>query len=241
MWNAPADDERRSLLAEHAHRFPVPCRIPVRGDHGTPVNLTFLLGNPTGALRAPPGAVSPAFAQIIGAVTLGKTDEGDDDELVRDCVLWPDPRQLAAARGRWPGIVAELSKQIARKIGLSESPTDVRRGEDLPASIDEALAGHPSAVVRRLMLPSDRPKPERVLVAIDTPDRLRYDAFSDAINERGADRVKLVREFADGMILAVDGMAPGALCDRWPGAMLLCVGVALKLAGSAGAAAMGEW
>jgi hypothetical protein len=241
MWNAPSPDEQRKLIGEHAHRFPLPVRIPVRGDNGAPVSLSFLLGNPTGSQRAPSGPVSPAFAQIVGAVTLGKSDEGDDDELIRDCILFPSLGEFRTARNRWPGIVSDLSRQIATKMGLTAAPVEAFAGEELPESIAPVATSNARAVVRRFSPPGDGGRPHPILLVIDTPDRLRHDAFSEAVNARGADRPALVREFAAGLVLATSAGAAMDVFDRWPGVMVLAVGVALKLAGAAGTAALGEW
>lgn len=241
MWTAPAPDERAALLAEHAHRFPVPVPITVRGDGGAPVRLPFLLGNPTGSLRAPTGRVSPAFAQIIGSINLGK-DEGDDDELARDCVLFPSPAPITAARNRWPGLISEISKQIASKIGLGSTGAEVFAGEEMPAEIAAALEAHPRATCRRFTPPGADGRPVDLLLVIDTPSRVTYDAFTDAMQARDADRVRLAREFAEGATVAVCGApSAAAIFDRWPGVLVLAVGVAAKLAGAASESRLGEW
>lgn len=237
MWQAPSPDERARLLAEHAHRFPAPVRIPVTGDRGQRQNLSFLLVNPTGALRAYDGKPSPAFSKIIGVFCLGKRDEGDNDELVRDCLLWPEPRQFTAARNRWPGIAVSLAQDAAKKMGLTCDVVEVA-DDALPESIAAALASHPRAVARQFKL-AGAAKP--VTVAINIPERIQYDAHTEAINERGADRPKLLREFADGMLVAADGATPAEFCDRWPGAMILACNVSVNLAGASGASTLGEW
>lgn len=241
MWTAPPDAERAALLAQHAHRFPVPVPITVRGDRGEPVRLPFLLGNPTGILRPPPARVSPYLAQLIGAVNLGR-NEDDDDEAIRDCVLYPPPAQLIAARNRWPGLVADLCKQILAKIGLQSAGAEVFAGEDVPPEIAAALTSHPRAACHRFTPPGADGKPVDLLVVIDTPGRVMHDAFNDAVTARDADRVKLARDFAEGVTVGVHGAASASdVFDRWPGVMLLVVGRAAKLAASVGSARLGEW
>lgn len=239
MWSAPAPDERAALTAAHAHRFPVPVRVTVRGDGGAPLSLPFLLGNPTGALRVPAGRVSPAFAQVIGAINMGR-DEGDDDELIRDCVLYPPPALLAAARNQWPGLVSDLSKQIAAKIGLSSAGAEMFAGEDLPAAVAGLLEAHPRATCRRFTPPGADGRPVDLLLVVDTPSRLAYDAFTEAIAARDADRPKLLREFAEGVTRLQFG-ATGDAFDQWPGLLCLVVGIAAKLAATVGESRLGEW
>lgn len=240
MWSAPTPAEREALLLQHAHRFPVAVSVPVRGDAGT-IRLPFLVGNPAGSLRPIPPRAPLSFYKLIGAVTLGR-DEGDDDELVRDCVLWPEPAKVTAARNQWPGIVSELSRLIAGKLGLRGAPEEVFPfGEDIPPPIAEALGAHPRATIRQFAPPGADGKPVEFMLAIDAPSRPAHDAFSEAMQAKDADRVALVRQFADGVAVGSSGPPIAEVFDRWPGVMLLCVGVALKMAGAAGESRLGEW
>lgn len=242
---ALAPEELAQLRAVHAHRFPRTAKIPVRGDHGEPLKLQVVLGNPTGARPTDGKRPSPVWAKIVRGLIFGGYDRAAAcSPLVSDCLLWPDARTFAAWAARWPGLPGDVGVAILRMIGAFVEDALVEPTiEQPPEAIDAALAAHPRAVWRRLMPPGST-----FDVVIDAPDSVAYDAFADAIGRDGEDPVALVRDFALGHVRAClaieeEGAKSTSVAEviaRYPGLSILVAAQARKLANAAGEIELGE-
>lgn len=231
----PSADEVAKLVAQYAYRYPQKAKVPVMGDGGERVMLPLLLGVPSGACRLPSGVkASPAWRVIVeGLLSQNLDGSAISEALVADCVLWPEPKTFALWRDRWPGLGGDVGLAVLRMVGgMSTAIEEPSAVEEPPAPIASLLEQHPRAVWRRL-----RPPGATFDVVIDTPDSVKFDAFTDAIGKSDADKPALVRDFAEACLLAPIGDA----FDRFPGLAILVAAQARRLGGAQGEIALGEW
>lgn len=233
----PSEAERAALLAQHAHRHPMPARIPVTGDRGERISLSVLVGNPSGACRPAPGVrPAPVWADMIAALYVRGKHAPSQDDLVADCLLWPDLHTLNAWRERWPAIARDVARAAIQKYG--GNCMDAVAPEALaPKPITDALAADLRAVYRVL-----RPPRAVYHVAIAPPSLESYNLFADSTAKADADHWALLREFAALQTSAIDGAESIALAiERFPGIAISIAQASLDLAGAAEDARMGEW
>lgn len=234
------DDEAR--LRADGGRWPNKFFIVETGDDGAPVKVPVVLGNPTGTcVLEDQRLASPAWANIVAA-TYGQRAEPDDGELVRDCLLWPPPGAWAQLVDRWPALPQSVTKLIRSKLGWKlddfvEAPHDY----EAPPELVAARARHPRAVLRVALIGVGERR-ERVGVVVNAPSSASWRIFLAAVRKKDADHWAIVREYAEAVIVAVDGApSPGALLSRWPGLALTVGWTASGLAGVGADVEMGEW
>lgn len=240
----PTDGELAALLSEHAHRYPEKARFTVV-DGENDVALPVLLGNPSGASKLPMGkTASPAWDTTAAATFKMRPDtEAVTEQLVADCVLWPDAATWASWTRRWPALPEIVQVAVRRKTGSSlamieDFPDDAEK----PEPIRHALERFHGSVVKRFK-PTDKDVIDAVIMP---PDAGLWRIFGDAMKKRGAGAGKLARDLAAACLTVAmrsDGSAVTAddLFDRWPGQALLVGLVVSHLAGITARFELGEW
>jgi hypothetical protein len=241
----PSQADFDAIAATQPHRHPEKAAITVPGDGGVLVRLPFILGNPSGASRLQSGArPSPAWSTTVAVLFKAAPDSSTlSDQLVQDCILWPDRATWATWADRWPGLAVSVFNAARQKFGgaldnLEEPGFD----EPPPERIFEMLSQHPRAIWRRL-----RVRQETALLVIEPPSAIGWRLFRDAMQKRDADHWKLVCELAEASVLATakeDGagaQASAELIERWPGMAVAVVTLISQLAGTAAETELGEW
>lgn len=239
----PSGDDLAQLLALHAHRYPQPAHLTVIGDGGEKQRLPLILGNPTGACVMPDGEkVSPAWNTIVrSAIQQRRESGGIGEQLIKDCLLWPDRRTWATWHQRWPGIAANVLESIGKKVGQAPVSATWTEEEEPPATIAAALASRPHAVWRRIA-----PHGVEIHLAIDPPDGATWRLFESATAKTDADAWERVRELVEARVPAVartDGksIALTEMLARWPGAAISITGEILSLVGNNVEVELGEF
>lgn len=225
----PTPEARKALLAQHADRFPEAFDFTLPGDGGKPEKLKLLLGAPA--------KDSVAWETAVGATFRPKHITTDDDALVMDCLLWPDPSTWGGITQRWPALVKSVATAVRRKLGATlaniETPDDKA---EVPAIISAALAANKAATWRRLTVDVDTV----VDIAVRPPEQVAWQMFTDQMTVDGASHWKLALDFATASLIA-SSVAAEELFRRWPGTALLVALTASNLAGLAAEYEKGEF
>jgi hypothetical protein len=238
----PTEAELAALLAEHAHRFPEKARFTV-ADGDADVKLPVLLGNPSGACKMPGSLVSPAWDATAAATFKMRPDsEAVTEQLVADCVLWPNGETWLIWVQRWPALPEVVHAAVRQKTGARVAMlVEPKPGETCPDALVPALARVHGAVWRHL-----KPPGGEFTAAISPPDSGAWRMFGDAMKRRDAEHAQLARDLAESCLLATvgsDGLVVKAadIFDRWPGMVLLVGLIVAHLAGLTASYELGEW
>jgi hypothetical protein len=232
----PSPEERKAILAAHAHRYPERFDFTVVGDGGKSLKLPILLGNPSGSCKMPSGQ-EPTDAWATTVAATFKAAKSDDVGLVADCVLWPDASTWEKWINRWPGLPVPVGRALRRKAGASlaqiETPDS---NEKPPEEIAQLQRRAPSTAWRRFV-----PDLQTAIdLAISCPDLATWQGFQDALKEPGADYVERTRHMAQ-VAVEYSSMPVADLFARWPGLPVTIVGVVGDLAGIAAEFERGEF
>jgi hypothetical protein len=237
----PTAEERAALLAQHAHRFPQMLIKKVIGDGGEPVALPFVIGNPSGACRAPEGTkTTSTWSDFVGATLRGGRLDGAAEKLAEDCVLWPGKETRAEWFARWPALKGGVGDAVCDKIGADASILQELKEAERPPSISAILATHPQACCRAL-----RGRGGNIALAIGAPSAPTWRLLQDEIKKPDSDAWQIVRDASTDLVLGAAQLddkpvLPGLVFDRLPGLVSLVYFTVAKLAGAAAEYELGE-
>lgn len=233
----PSGADLDALLAEHGHRFPETARVPVVDDGDEDVLLPILLGSPSGACRMPEDEKpSKAWRNMLA----GGADD-INEQLARDCVLWPERATWNAWCVRWPLLADAVGTMVAHilaDVQLSKPSID----DVAPPAIEKALTSKPHAVWRQLQV-----RGEKFLLVIAPPDAAAVELYHEAFNATGADRWKVALEAVNARVAACErdgdgqAMSIAEVVARWPGVAFPIVNEANRLAGARAEVLLGKW
>lgn len=237
---AELDEAYALVSAEQPHRFPEKLSFKVPGDGDEPVQLHVILGNPSGACEAQDGSTaSTAWAETLEArMKLRDDSPAIADKLVGDCLLWPPKVQRVAWLDRWPALLTGLLRPVMRKCGAS---FDLDKPKERPPAIAAALARHPRATWRRLVLQG-----HEIDIVIEPMASAPWRMFTEANRKAGSDHWKLTKDAAAATVKEVCSEDPkmpthiDGLLARWPGAVVAVIGTVGELAGIALEVDLGE-
>jgi hypothetical protein len=231
----PSTEDLQVVLAAHPHRFAEVVHLTVPGARGKPQRLTFVLGNPSGACRLPPGQKpSPAWSDVVSTTLRLKKSEGSE-QIANDCVLFPDGAAFGQWCERWPALAESVWVAARRKLGGVLESIDIPDDtETMPASFEAAWEKHPNASARRYT-----PRDQKLLCLIDPPSYAPWHFFLDEIRKPDADPWKLSQQMASASVRACyderahADVAYEDVATRWPGVPLLTMLTVYMLAGAA--------
>jgi hypothetical protein len=234
------DDDRATLRAQYASRYPEVATIKVPGEGGGDVSLQVVIGNPSGACSLPAGApISPAWKRAIGVTMKVNADDDDGALLAADCLLWPNRKTWDSYVETWPAIEGRLLTAVRQKIGgTSEFVSEVAPGDALPESIASALSANARSVARKLT-----PRGAVMFVALQPPEPAPWRSFVDLIKKPDADPISLVNDIVRMSVKAVTRGDSAATFDdllRWPGLILVLLAEISVQAGAAAKIELGE-
>lgn len=236
------DEVRTQLRAEHAARYPELAVLPLSGDGGKAVRLPLILVNPKGSCAPLEGVkLEGSWPLIVGpSIGFGQMPPNLSDQIMRECVVWPDKTTLAKHATRWPDLPLDIANAVMKKMGAT--PGNIVRpadDEQPPAPIAAAMAANPRAAWRRVRVS----KTEQLAIVIDPPSgavwRLSKTAFASPT------AWKAMFELAHACIkgcatLEGEPRAVGEVFDRWPGIAALMMPAISALMGVAEEIELGE-
>ena len=228
----PPPDVVERLVSENSARWPEKFIVGPLVDPatGARVSLPILLGTP----QADSTALDLSIAVALG---LRAQPANIDDELVKECLLWPPRSEWARVRKQWPAIDALVSRAIGRKIASTlRSISDIEEGEELPEAIASALTSSPAAVARKLLPGIGDP----VFVVLVPPNHLAWGLYLTEARKPGGKVAKFTRDLVLGCVKASTAKLDD-IFDRWPGLVVACVTTVSALAGLSAEAELGNW